>query len=798
MSGTDIKTRIRTYLLAFFIPFSVIFIAYIFEGVYPGGPLTPLYYDLRSQYFAFYSYLKQLGNDYNSIMYQTLSGLGGGYFGTFAYYTGNPLSFIVCLFPDSYLPYAMCLIAMIKIGFSGLFFSVFMINGSLKELRTLPVVLFSCCYALMSYNVVYSINPMFLDGVLILPLVILGVDLILAGRNGVLFTISVFSSILFCYYMAFMVILFSVIWFFFRVLSDRTDKKIFVSALGKCFASGFLGVLISSFVIIPVYFDLKRGRLNENVISGFSFFLRKPFDILKGFLPFSFNGFLTHDPPFIYIGTVPLIFFICFFVSGKINRLKKIYALGITFIFVLSFVFFRLDTFWTAGTVSNGYPARYSFLLCFFLLYISANWYKECSGHLLKKHLIIPAIVFSFTELIFNSFFLMKSVPGHYEGLSPYEDYIKLENVMSDFESLDSTNEMPYASRIYKFWDYSQNDGLLYGMPSLDYFSSSYNFGLHEFFGNMGLEQHYHHLKDSGLTPFTEKLLGVGYYCLYKDQPSDHLPVGHSDECSFFRSDFSGSLAFPVQRNIESPDELYGSDPFGFQNKIASDIYGYEIKVFNDCPYRILNDVYREDAGVWITSVEINVSDLSDIYFYSSPVALSGKSGDAFIYPELYYDGNLISVCQSDLSSYIISLGKGSGDIIFDIICREHVDDFEFALLDEEALDSVFSNPGFITADTVYDKDGISFNLFSEIDTNVLIMLPYEKGYKIHIDGKDVPYSDYHNALISIPVNSGDHLVRITYYPPGLKTGILISLFSVFLCFIYYIYLSKRIVSREK
>ncbi len=94
-------------------------------GIYPGSEKTIFIFDMGSQYAAFFSYLHQIGDGYNSIFYQTLSGLGGSYFGTWAYYTASPLSLIVLLFDISDLPDAVYFLTIIKLGLCGFSFSLY-------------------------------------------------------------------------------------------------------------------------------------------------------------------------------------------------------------------------------------------------------------------------------------------------------------------------------------------------------------------------------------------------------------------------------------------------------------------------------------------------------------------------------------------------------------------------------------------------------------------------------------------------------------------------------------------------
>ncbi len=119
-----------------------------------------------------------------------LSGLGGSYFGTWAYYTASPLSLIVLLFDNANLPDAIYYLTIIKLGLCGFTFSLFIKYGHLHLNDRIVIVVSSVLYALMSYNIVYSMCLMWLDGVIMLPIVILGADSIIDQNKSKLFDIS--------------------------------------------------------------------------------------------------------------------------------------------------------------------------------------------------------------------------------------------------------------------------------------------------------------------------------------------------------------------------------------------------------------------------------------------------------------------------------------------------------------------------------------------------------------------------------------------------------------------------------
>ena len=65
----------------------------------------------------------------------------------------------------------------IKIGLAGMSFALFLRLAFNK--RPWAILLFACCYALMSYSSVYSLSIMWLDGLIFLPMIMLGIERLL-------------------------------------------------------------------------------------------------------------------------------------------------------------------------------------------------------------------------------------------------------------------------------------------------------------------------------------------------------------------------------------------------------------------------------------------------------------------------------------------------------------------------------------------------------------------------------------------------------------------------------------------
>lgn len=54
--------------------------------------------------------------------------------------------------------------------------------------------------------------------------------------------------------------------------------------------------------------------------------------------------------------------------------------------------------------------------------------------------------------------------------------------------------------------------------------------------------------------------------------------------------------------------------------------------------------------------------------------------------------------------------------------------------------------------------------------------IPYYKGFKVYVDGKETKPAIIGDALLAVKLQEGEHSIRITYFPYGLKMGIIFSI----------------------
>ena len=74
----------------------------------------------------------------------------------------------------------------------------------------------------------------------------------------------------------------------------------------------------------------------------------------------------------------------------------------------------------------------------------------------------------------------------------------------------------------------------------------------------------------------------------------------------------------------------------------------------------------------------------------------------------------------------------------------------------------------------------------------MLTSIPYSAGWKVKVDGEEVPTSKTWNSLLSFPITSGQHKVEFVFSQKGTLLGLILSLISVTILYIDRKYYQKK------
>ena len=388
-SGSRSGRLVAAFVLisAFLIPALASLSFFSSYGMAPFGEKSVLIMDMSGQYVEFLSGLKHIHSPAD-IFFNWGRVLGSNYTGVFAYYASSPLNFLTLFFPDRYMPQGLLFLTVLKIGLCGRSMAVFL-GRVLKRLRKRTgvahngysgaafTVIFSALYALCSYNCVYSMCVMWLDGVMILPLLLYFTEeLVDSGRVAGLTACLVYVFIS-NYYIAFMCGVFTALYFVFYcfdrekseaepLLGKGTRAYFYVNRAAKFLFCALLAAALSAWLLLPAYFSLTEGKIGSGNSSypsdwnyGFSAFIRKLF---VG----EYDSITNSGAPFFFCGTAVMIACPAFFFSRREKKGSRAAALVLLLFLLFSTVWSPLDNMWHIFQHPNWFPYRWSFVLCCF------------------------------------------------------------------------------------------------------------------------------------------------------------------------------------------------------------------------------------------------------------------------------------------------------------------------------------------------------------------------------------------------------------------------------------------------
>ena len=414
---TKVKYKPIYYVAAFLIPALLTLIAYAFFGIYPFDERSVLALDLNGQYIYYFEAIRDAFWGDGSVFYNWSRNLSGEFMGITGYYLASPFTLIVILMPRSMLLEAMMIMQLCKVGAAGLTFCIYAQKS--KNVPALQSILFSTMYAMMSYVAVQLIDPMWIDGPVFLPLIILGVEYLIDDGRKLNYIIPLAVMFVAEFYIGYMIAIFVAIYFFYYLFFGTKRKFKNAGEYFKTFCRMALATIVvlmcSIFMILPVYNGLSNGKFN---FSEPDFSYRHMFELLElipTLLPnqyYSVNvdeGSRMYGRPEIYCGVLTFVLLPLFFMNKKVKTNRKIGYGLVTFIMITSMYVKPINMLWHGGQDPNWLPYRYSFLLSFVFVAMAAEAFSNLDGYKLS----IGSVAGTFTGIAVLVAFFNERMPKY-------------------------------------------------------------------------------------------------------------------------------------------------------------------------------------------------------------------------------------------------------------------------------------------------------------------------------------------------------------------------------------------------
>jgi hypothetical protein len=76
---------------------------------------------------------------------------------------------------------------------------------------------------------------------------------------------------------------------------------------------------------------------------------------------------------------------------------------------------------------------------------------------------------------------------------------------------------------------------------------------------------------------------------------------------------------------------------------------------------------------------------------------------------------------------------------------------------------------------TDFSDREIRGNITAKNDGVLYLSIPYEKGWKVYVDGRKTDTFRVFDAMLGVEVSAGEHDIRLEYIPEGFVSGMIIS-----------------------
>lgn len=858
----------KTFLIgaaSFMLPALALYIIFAVNGVHPFGDRQILVTDLWHQYYPFLCELQERLQTGQSLLYSENIGLGINFWALIAYYCASPLNFLVAFVSKEALRDLVVWLVVLKVGFSGLFFSMYLKKVFNRYDRN--TVAFSMMYALCGYVLGYYWNIMWHDCVALLPLVMLGVYSLIKEGKWKLYVISLAIAVVSNFYIGFMVCIFTAIYFFAECIKESMSFKKFAKKLGFMAVCSIAALALTAFMTVPAYLALQNTvsveskasteeaksvveRIGEDLKDMAEEIGKDAADVTGRFA--SFNEPVPKEGlPNLFSGFLSVMLLGIFFMSGNIKMREKIATAMMLLVLFLSITVSDIDIIWHGFHKPNMVPYRYAFVFSFAMITMAYRTYvaEFAEGARVKKNntaayivalLVSAGVIFCAwnkagapTVLGCSALFIVYAVillSIHQSSTEEARDkwrealtyVIVLEMLINTVIAVPTVRTTTYSTYYYRgeeierlledvdadesygrvetSQEYILNDPALYGYKGVSVFTSTANRNVSLLMEKLGIcgrarSNRYYYETTS---PFTNALLGIEHVIFKNDMKNlnpylENAAEEWTDDEKYKNVIYKNTQTLPIgfMANSALLDEAAaeGENAFDVQNSLFKAMTGLEGDLFVRVPlksvsaettfkvtgskegkYTLTKDSDKE-PGMQLNYI---APDENSVYAYIDGDAISKikVSNTTYKVDKRVYIFPAGSYEEGEKFTFKFEFADGISD-------KEYIDFHVYSLneeLFEEGMD-ILRDEGFEIEE--YKSGKIKGKINALEDGVFYTSVPYEKGWRLFVDGEETEIEPFENALIAVHLTKGEHQITLRYTPHGFAVGVVLSVMAL-------------------
>ena len=795
------------YLLAFLFPVLIFTLGFALKGVYPFGENSALVVDGVHQYTAFYRELsEQLGKGMDWIW--SAHAMGYNFYGLFCYYLCSPFSFLVLLFMKfMYVNEAVTAVILIKAGLCSV--SMAWYSGKKYPGRGSMAVSLGCMYALSDFLIGYYSNVMWLDCIMLLPVLAYLIEQLVHTGKWRGYCLVLGYCILTSYYMGFMLCTFAAFYYLAELAaaeSGRRPEKIRFSLL-KFAGASVAGAGLAGITLIPGIAAVSRTAAAEEAGTGLSGVYGDIWKQLGALFEDSLSFVKSGDQGDVnlYCGCAVLLFVGIYFLNKEIRTAEKIVTGILIVLYFAGIHITALNLLFHGLHKPVGIPNRFVFILIFLLLKMSCdawgNVENENTGRIfagliaaegfcivvgIKSGniwglLLTAGVLAVFSLVMWTERCICGKLSGHAfccveirklgclvlavlilaetgihgivsitdNGTANRDIYVESEQEVCGLLESAGVDQVDYRAAIVN--PLVRNEEMLYQLNGISMYSSTNTEEMWDFVKNMGFENLENRFQYAGSTEVTDMLLGIRYlFCRNtRKLHTVYKKIGESQSFDLYENPRALKAGYMVSDSVLDY-VMEGTDPLEVQNRLLSGIAGKRL-------YK-MQTVSSE--AVWAGTVDFDISLKEEHGYLYIPgtepetVTINGQEQKSD-----YWNNNFLDLGTYDMDTVVhVTAETGMQEAVLGTYRESDLDEI-YEMLSSRQMD-LKNGKGTIAA----AKDGM-----------LLLSIFYDPDMQIYVDGKKVDGKSI-QGLTGVKLSAGTHTVTMKYRTPGLQAGAVLSI----------------------
>lgn len=840
---------------AFVVPFVFMEIVAVVMKIQPFGSNSFMIVDALHQYLPFFSEYQEKLRSADSLFYSFHGGLGYNFLGLWAYYLASPLNFIIILFPKGMLNMVISHLYIIKLALCSLTAAFYFYKRRGKD--ELSIVAFGVAYAFSSYMVGYSWNIMWVEVMMMLPVVLYGFEKLMKEGDGRVYSGALFIALLCNFYMSFMMCLFLVLWFI--LYEHEGVRKFFQNGIRFALFSLLSGAMAAC-TLIPAYLGIMQTSSAK---------LEFPKELWYGTFGNIFQRHFLGTKPLtmavddseinLYCGILTLLLVGFYIASKEIPKLVRIKRLFLVVILFLSFNMPVLGYIWHGFHDQYGIPNRFAFLYIFLLLSLAYDGYCLLMEHgkmqVWKIYFALSLLcvlcgisVYTLTKTVDSTylyvtigvavvyvlqFFLYEKgyVTKKFFTIALCGVFIIETGYMAGtgFKSTGTVDTAHYFKdteaiqtlkdrNVKGLFDRTEivswkmlDESIWHTLNGVTMFGSTAQGKMVDIMDRLGFYTGVNEYLYEGATPFTNNLLSVKYQLYRTDDKrlSNFKKADKEKDVTLYKNPYETGLGYGMNSDVKICN-FNSVNPFEVQNNLVQKAYGTKDL------FHMVGTQTPTLSGVKITSsngggeyVFENTTSVDDNMVFT---ITSEEEREMFV----HFDGSQVEntviekngtvIGTGRLDAQILSLGKMKKGDNVRISMKLKQDDvmsgvvrLTAAYMDTDVMDQVYkSMKSQMFQTTEESSTHIEGTVSLDKDGTVFFSMPYDKGWKVEVDGKEAKTHAIGEAFLGVDTTKGKHTITLKYTPPGFLPGVLLTVVGFVIFVAICLNYRKEKISKSK